>query len=207
MPLKGGVSCESFDRAIIEDEEMQQQQLLNAAQDSPTLHDKIDPAKYKTKICRNYANGVPCPFEGRCVFAHGDSQLQRTDSSVTSPVVAESRPAPPYNVAIQDACAPPPYSPPPYGAVAPHFSSPRYLSSPAGSFHSGYHAHHPQQQQQHLSSPHMRMSSSMQSLGASSSSENSNNTTPRGVNAYPKVYRHEPYGDSGFTYVEVTTTA
>jgi len=32
----------------------------------------IDYGKYKTKLCRNFIMGVPCPFESRCVFSHGD---------------------------------------------------------------------------------------------------------------------------------------
>lgn len=37
----------------------------------------IDYGKYKTKLCRNYLMGQPCPFESRCAFAHGEEQLQR----------------------------------------------------------------------------------------------------------------------------------
>lgn len=32
----------------------------------------IDSAKYKTKLCRNYVMGIPCPFAERCAFSHGD---------------------------------------------------------------------------------------------------------------------------------------
>ncbi|CCW68089.1 unnamed protein product [Phytomonas sp. Hart1] len=34
---------------------------------------RIDPTKLKTKVCRNYALGLPCPFEQRCAFSHGDA--------------------------------------------------------------------------------------------------------------------------------------
>lgn len=36
----------------------------------------IDYSKFKTKVCRNYLLGIPCPFEDRCAFAHGDVQSQ-----------------------------------------------------------------------------------------------------------------------------------
>jgi hypothetical protein len=37
----------------------------------------IDYGKYKTKLCRNYQLGYPCPFEDRCVFAHGEDQISQ----------------------------------------------------------------------------------------------------------------------------------
>jgi len=41
----------------------------------PRYASSIDYNKYKTKLCRNYLMGVPCPFEHRCVFAHGEDQI------------------------------------------------------------------------------------------------------------------------------------
>jgi len=32
---------------------------------------RIDQTKVKTKMCRNYQLGIPCPFEDRCAFVHG----------------------------------------------------------------------------------------------------------------------------------------
>ena len=32
----------------------------------------IDAAKYKTKMCRNFVMGIPCPFNEKCAFSHGD---------------------------------------------------------------------------------------------------------------------------------------
>ena len=31
--------------------------------------------KYKTELCRNWLNGF-CPFENKCVFAHGRDELR-----------------------------------------------------------------------------------------------------------------------------------
>ena len=33
----------------------------------------------KTRMCRNFKLGNACPFEDRCVFAHGDDQLVSSD--------------------------------------------------------------------------------------------------------------------------------
>jgi len=41
----------------------------------------IDVTKYKTKMCRNYMLGLPCPFEDRCAFAHGNGQIRSNRSS------------------------------------------------------------------------------------------------------------------------------
>ncbi|CAD2218059.1 zinc finger protein ZFP1 [Angomonas deanei] len=46
---------------------------------------KIDYSKFKTKLCRNYLNGIPCPFEDRCAFAHGETEA---NAEVQSPVSA-----------------------------------------------------------------------------------------------------------------------
>lgn len=37
----------------------------------------IDVNKYKTKVCRNWQQGTPCPYGDRCVFAHGDVDMRR----------------------------------------------------------------------------------------------------------------------------------
>ncbi|CCW61612.1 unnamed protein product [Phytomonas sp. EM1] len=36
---------------------------------------RIDTTKLKTKVCRNYAHGLPCPFEHRCAFSHGETAI------------------------------------------------------------------------------------------------------------------------------------
>lgn len=56
-----------------------------------SLHNaKIDQAKYRTRMCRNYLMGVPCPFESRCVFAHGDVQLRAQDLPPTYDSLVDS---------------------------------------------------------------------------------------------------------------------
>eukprot|EP00756_Hemistasia_phaeocysticola_P003397 Hpha_TRINITY_DN12225_c0_g1::TRINITY_DN12225_c0_g1_i1::g.17105::m.17105 len=48
--------------------------------DSPGDKDSaIDARKYKTKLCRNWQSGTPCPYGDRCVFAHGGQEMRRAD--------------------------------------------------------------------------------------------------------------------------------
>jgi len=55
----------------------------------------IDSHKYKTKLCRNFIMGVPCPFEDRCVFAHGEDQLVAPSVSGPENHVRDAAPLPP----------------------------------------------------------------------------------------------------------------
>ncbi|ORC90855.1 uncharacterized protein TM35_000072790, partial [Trypanosoma theileri] len=32
--------------------------------------------KFRTRTCRNYAMGLPCPFGENCAFSHGDAEPQ-----------------------------------------------------------------------------------------------------------------------------------
>lgn len=41
-----------------------------------SVSNKIDYTKFKTKMCRNYAMGLPCPFESRCAFSHGENDVE-----------------------------------------------------------------------------------------------------------------------------------
>jgi len=61
----------------------QQQQLPLGAQQQQGPHSPhhnrrpvIDYSKFKTKMCRHYLMGLPCPFEDRCAFAHGNDQIR-----------------------------------------------------------------------------------------------------------------------------------
>lgn len=37
---------------------------------------KIDYSKFKTKLCRNFSLGLPCPFGDSCAFSHGARDLE-----------------------------------------------------------------------------------------------------------------------------------
>jgi hypothetical protein len=45
--------------------------------------------RYKTKACRNYvANGF-CPYETRCMFAHGDHELRTPEMNLRDGLITE----------------------------------------------------------------------------------------------------------------------
>jgi len=50
----------------------------------------IDYTKFKTKPCRNFSMGLPCQFEDRCAFAHGDER-----PVFAAPETAATAPPPP----------------------------------------------------------------------------------------------------------------
>ena len=37
---------------------------------------RLDPARFKTKLCRHYLKMGCCPYMDRCVFSHGKSELR-----------------------------------------------------------------------------------------------------------------------------------
>ena len=37
---------------------------------------KIDPVRYKTKLCQYWLTSGVCPFEGRCIFSHGQDEIR-----------------------------------------------------------------------------------------------------------------------------------
>lgn len=45
--------------------------------------------RYKTKMCRNYLVSGECPYEVRCMFAHGDHELRTTEMNVRDGLVTE----------------------------------------------------------------------------------------------------------------------
>ena len=46
-----------------------------AAQGAPA----VEAPKFRTKVCRSWAAGLPCSFGDRCAFAHGDSQIRKRE--------------------------------------------------------------------------------------------------------------------------------
>lgn len=45
--------------------------------------------RYKTKMCRNYLQTGVCPYETRCMFAHGDHELRTSDMNVQDGLITE----------------------------------------------------------------------------------------------------------------------
>ena len=63
----------------------------------------IDVTKYKTKMCRNFLLGIPCPFEDRCAFAHGNRQMRSSRASAQPSPLKEP---PSYNQFMKAADSP-----------------------------------------------------------------------------------------------------
>jgi hypothetical protein len=58
----------------------------------PTVEgDKVIAERFRTKICRNYLQHPdrPCPYEDRCMFAHGDHELRTAAQNLEDGLVSE----------------------------------------------------------------------------------------------------------------------
>ena len=55
----------------------------------PNKDAKIDATRFKTKLCRHFAESGVCPFQSRCVFSHGQAELRTSDENRTSGIVSE----------------------------------------------------------------------------------------------------------------------
>jgi hypothetical protein len=45
--------------------------------------------RYKTKMCRNYLQTGECPYEIRCMFAHGDHELRSCEMNIRDGLITE----------------------------------------------------------------------------------------------------------------------
>lgn len=45
--------------------------------------------RYKTKMCRNYLTTGDCPYEVRCMFAHGDHELRSCEMNLRDGLITE----------------------------------------------------------------------------------------------------------------------
>lgn len=45
--------------------------------------------RYKTRMCRNYEESGRCPYENKCMFAHGDAELRTTEMNLEDGLVTE----------------------------------------------------------------------------------------------------------------------
>ena len=50
---------------------------------------KVLAERYKTKMCRNFVENGECPYESRCMFAHGDDELRTTEMNLRDGLVTE----------------------------------------------------------------------------------------------------------------------
>jgi len=52
-------------------------------------HKPILAERFKTKMCRNFVTTGVCPYEQRCMFAHGDDELRTKDMNLTDQLTTE----------------------------------------------------------------------------------------------------------------------
>lgn len=45
--------------------------------------------RYKSKMCRNYLEMGECPYETRCMFAHGDHELRSCEMNIRDGLISE----------------------------------------------------------------------------------------------------------------------
>lgn len=45
--------------------------------------------RYKTRMCRNYEETGRCPYENKCMFAHGEAELRTTEMNLEDGLVTE----------------------------------------------------------------------------------------------------------------------
>lgn len=45
--------------------------------------------RYKTKMCKNYVSRGECPYEVRCMFAHGDKELRTSEDNIRDGLITE----------------------------------------------------------------------------------------------------------------------
>ncbi|AYU82904.1 Zinc finger C-x8-C-x5-C-x3-H type (and similar) [Leishmania donovani] len=45
--------------------------------------------RYKTKLCKNYVAKGECPYDVRCMFAHGEDELRTSDDNIRDGLVTE----------------------------------------------------------------------------------------------------------------------
>ena len=45
--------------------------------------------KYKTRLCRNWISTQNCPYESRCMFAHGEAELRTPEDNIAQGLVSE----------------------------------------------------------------------------------------------------------------------
>ncbi|KPA85988.1 hypothetical protein ABB37_00278 [Leptomonas pyrrhocoris] len=67
--------------------EHQKRVLATAADGEDEKH--ILASRYKTKMCKNYIAKGECPYEVRCMFAHGERELRSSEENIRDGLVTE----------------------------------------------------------------------------------------------------------------------
>lgn len=60
-----------------------------ATPQAPPAERHVLAERYRTKMCRNYLTTGECPYEVRCMFAHGEHELRTTEMNVRDGLITE----------------------------------------------------------------------------------------------------------------------
>ncbi|CAJ1014980.1 putative Zinc finger C-x8-C-x5-C-x3-H type (and similar) [Leishmania utingensis] len=63
--------------------------IFQAAGDNNEEEKHILAGRYKTKLCKNYVAKGECPYDVRCMFAHGEEELRTTDDNIRDGLTTE----------------------------------------------------------------------------------------------------------------------
>lgn len=63
-------------------------QAVSAAAGTNPGH-KVLAERYKTKLCKNFVDKGMCPYESRCMFAHGDDEMRTAEMNIRDGLVTE----------------------------------------------------------------------------------------------------------------------
>lgn len=61
----------------------------HAAQAAMSAERHVLAERYKTKMCRNYLQHGECPYEVRCMFAHGDHEMRTCEMNIRDGLTTE----------------------------------------------------------------------------------------------------------------------
>ncbi|KPA83265.1 hypothetical protein ABB37_02942 [Leptomonas pyrrhocoris] len=139
---------------------------------------RIDSTKYKTKLCRHFARGLPCPFGEHCAFSHGE------DLATMGPKDLTSMPTSPLNTKAR--C----YTPETASLTGEDGNSMENSAHFRVRFRSLSRSH----SQQHMQPPPSYEAAVTTAEGATSSAA----VPPP---SYPRRYRFDPYSADTIVYV------
>jgi len=74
---------------VVEESQCESLPLTASGSVSTTPSGKIVVGRYKTKMCRNYIKFGSCPYEHRCMFAHGEEELRSEQQNESEGILSE----------------------------------------------------------------------------------------------------------------------
>jgi hypothetical protein len=89
MNLAAGLTTETAIRAFLASKSTGTAARPVAADATGDARSTILAERFKTKMCQNYEKHGSCPYEARCMFAHGDADLRTAEQNVTDGLTTE----------------------------------------------------------------------------------------------------------------------